>query len=537
MARAALLAVSRVDLAVAVSRVAAAATLAVAAWCVRRRLRRQQAVDDMDDVVDLRLGHPSKHLLPQRAIREACLTAAHHLNSGEFDLQYGEARGSLRFRSLLAAFLCRQYNEIVPEDGLLVTNGGNVLHILPNSCQALRCCLLRLMCATGCCSSLGWSVSAGLDLVAGVLAKPGDVVLMVEPTYYLAHNIFLERGLHVVGVSSDGLGINLAELQARLDSLGPDRVRFLYVVLAHDNPTGRSMTTERMRELLAIAITYDFVIVADDVYLLLDWSPEGSRPQRLAAMDPPLRRRIAAMQVGDGSSAVQSSLSVAISSPIAAVRPRRSRHSVSLARLRTLRSKGLKGSALSGDGSTFSLLEHCAKAAEGHVISLGSFTKILAPALRLGWAEAAPALIARLSQSAVMKSGGGSSAFTSELVGNLLEDGTQAAHLSSLICELRTACDVLCNALDESGLFRFERPTGGYFVWVRLPDRCPPASLLLPIAEANGVRFLPGIKCAPGPNETEFDRHVRLCFAHEPTEKIRLGVARLTRAVIEAMEA
>eukprot|EP00326_Haptolina_ericina_P041368 CAMPEP_0181257046 /NCGR_PEP_ID=MMETSP1096-20121128/50039_1 /TAXON_ID=156174 ORGANISM="Chrysochromulina ericina, Strain CCMP281" /NCGR_SAMPLE_ID=MMETSP1096 /ASSEMBLY_ACC=CAM_ASM_000453 /LENGTH=179 /DNA_ID=CAMNT_0023355345 /DNA_START=117 /DNA_END=658 /DNA_ORIENTATION=+ len=85
---------------------------------------------------------------------------------------------------------------------------------------------------------------------------------------------------------------------------------------------------------------------------------------------------------------------------------------------------------------------------------------------------------------------------------------------------------------ERAGCFTFIQPSGGYFVWVQLPDNVT-ASSLLPVAERRGVTFLPGSICAPTASPTEYARSVRLCFAYNTAEHLVMGVKRLTAAVAE----
>jgi 2-aminoadipate transaminase len=104
------------------------------------------------------------------------------------------------------------------------------------------------------------------------------------------------------------------------------------------------------------------------------------------------------------------------------------------------------------------------------VISLGSFSKILAPGLRLGWLQAHPEVIKRLVTSGLLDSGGGLNPFTSAIVRELLEAGDLENNIASLIAAYRSRLAAMETALRrELPQAEFVTPEGGFFFWVRLP--------------------------------------------------------------------
>lgn len=169
-----------------------------------------------------------------------------------------------------------------------------------------------------------------------------------------------------------------------------------------------------------------------------------------------------------------------------------------------------------------------ARCREGRVISLGSFSKIVAPGLRLGWIQAAPDLLQHILASGALVSGGNFNHFTSHIVRQLLAGG----ELTALIARLRASYAERAQAMDLalrqhlSGAARWIKPGGGYFFWLELPEGTD-AAALEPAARAAGTGFLPGSACSP----TGGLRHcLRLSFAHYSVPDIHEGIARLGRA-------
>ncbi|MFF3671284.1 aminotransferase-like domain-containing protein [Microtetraspora malaysiensis] len=130
-------------------------------------------------------------------------------------------------------------------------------------------------------------------------------------------------------------------------------------------------------------------------------------------------------------------------------------------------------------------------AAHRGVIRLCTFSKTLAPGLRLGWLLAEPSLVDRLAGHGLFRSGGCPNHTTSLAVATLLADGHYDRHLAWLRDRLRQRRDALVNTLAarlDDG-FLLNRPAGGYFVWLR--TRRPERDLLA-AAEAAGVWIAAG---------------------------------------------
>ncbi len=160
----------------------------------------------------------------------------------------------------------------------------------------------------------------------------------------------------------------------------------------------------------------------------------------------------------------------------------------------------------------------------GHVLSIGSFSKILAPGLRLGWVQSRPNHVARFVESGLVDSGGGLNHFTSNIVRVVLEEGWQGDYLETLRQTFRARIRVMDAALRETGLSaQWRIPDGGYFFWLTFDEAVNTADLL-PLAQAAGVGFLPGSKCS---SRGELNHCLRLSFAHYDEAIIIEGIRRL----------
>jgi DNA-binding transcriptional MocR family regulator len=165
----------------------------------------------------------------------------------------------------------------------------------------------------------------------------------------------------------------------------------------------------------------------------------------------------------------------------------------------------------------------------GNVLSLGSFAKILAPGLRLGWIQASAELMRTLTASGVLVSGGNFNHFASHIVRQLMESG----ELPPFVAHLRASYAARAEAMDQAlrkhftGIARWTKPAGGYFFWLELPAGVDAAGLQ-DAARAAGTGFLAGTACS---TSGVLKNCLRLSFAHYSAPDIHEGVARLARAL------
>jgi 2-aminoadipate transaminase len=161
---------------------------------------------------------------------------------------------------------------------------------------------------------------------------------------------------------------------------------------------------------------------------------------------------------------------------------------------------------------------------EGNVLSLGSFSKILAPGLRLGWIQTDKARIQALVGSGLLDSGGGMNPFTSALVRDLLESGELQVNIQELCTEYRQRLLTMDAALRHYlPSATYWRPEGGYFFWIRLPGDAD-AQGLLDRARGYQVSYQPGVHFS---SQGGLHAYARLCFAYYEADELERGVQRL----------
>jgi 2-aminoadipate transaminase len=162
-------------------------------------------------------------------------------------------------------------------------------------------------------------------------------------------------------------------------------------------------------------------------------------------------------------------------------------------------------------------------------IYLGSFSKVLAPGLRLGYLIAPAAIAPKLLQ-AKQAADLHSPSFNQRLVAEVLKDGFLERHVPTIRALYKSQRDAMLAALarEMAGLdVSWSTPDGGMFLWARLPAGMS-AIELLPKAVERGVAFVPGAAFyADGADA----RTVRLSFVTASVEQINIGIAAMAAAI------
>jgi 2-aminoadipate transaminase len=156
----------------------------------------------------------------------------------------------------------------------------------------------------------------------------------------------------------------------------------------------------------------------------------------------------------------------------------------------------------------------------GNVIHIGSFSKSIAPALRVGFIVAPWSIMSRMI---ALKVDAGSGALEQMVLAEYCAPHF-AAHVPALRQGLRKKLEVLMEALDEQfgTAAEFDDPRGGIFLWVKLPDQVDTLKLRQSAMQA-------GVAINPGPEwstDATYSRsRMRLCFASPTEADIRDGIA------------
>jgi DNA-binding transcriptional MocR family regulator len=197
---------------------------------------------DVPEAIRPGCGWLPKDWLDQKAVQKSLNELSR--KSGGFLTSYGDVSGYLPLRQLLTQKILVDIGIHADPSQLLVVNGA----------------------------------SHGLDLIARLLIKAGDVVLVDDPGYYTLFGLLKSMGAQIIGVPRGLNGPDIAQLEQLLQIHKP-KLFFTNTVL--HNPTGTSTSLAVAHQLLQLAEKYGFYLVEDDIYG--DFHPHTA--VRLAALD------------------------------------------------------------------------------------------------------------------------------------------------------------------------------------------------------------------------------------------------------------
>jgi 2-aminoadipate transaminase len=284
----------------------------------------------------------------------------------------------------------------------------------------------------------------GFVFLAEHLVRPGTRVLVEAPTYDRPLKILGRLGAEIVPIEMDDEGLLPDGLEHAIGER--DVPAFLYTIATFQNPSGRTMSSERRRRVVEIAHERNLLVLEDDPYGLVRF--EGEAPPLLFDLD-------------------------------------------------------------GGE----------------HVAYASSFSKTVAPGLRVGYFVLPAELAAQIEGLAVATYISPPFA-TQATVHEFLRRGNFEPNLVRVNGLLRARRDAMLDALERClpADAVWTRPEGGYFVWLESPSS-PEAGDLLVQAEAAGVTFVKGTDFFPHGHGGE--RSLRLAFSFVSTDEIADGVERL----------
>ena len=366
------------------------------------------------DVISFAGGMPPHDAFPADSIREIC-NEVFEKYRGEF-LQYGTSEGFLPLRQFIVEWMAEKGVQADLSE-VVITSGAQ----------------------------------QGIDLTAKALIDPGDKVMVENPTYLAAIQIFTLAGARFSLVNSDLNGLIPSSVR---DRAREQKHKLAYLVPNFQNPTGMTLSAERRKELAGLLDECDIVLIEDDPYGDLRYSGEALPPVK--AYDPQHR-----------------------------------------------------------------------------VVYLGSFSKIISPGMRVGFAVGHREIIGKLVVGK-QASDVHTSNLSQVIVYEFCRRGLLKPHIQSLCDTYRQKRDLMLELMARyfPSEITWTEPEGGLFIWAQLPDGVSAAALLQEAIKEK-IAFIPGDSffAAGGGSNT-----MRLNFSNATLSQIEEGIERLGKVIKSKLE-
>lgn len=296
-------------------------------------------------------GFPDPRITPVNELVRAMRSLGKRAANKRY-LMYGGAQGTLLLRQTLADFLCDTRGLRITPENMLITNGAQM----------------------------------GIYIATSVILQPGDGVIVGVPGYDMAATTFRQLGavIHQVPVDEEGMNIDaVKKICAR------KKIRMVYVIPHHHNPTTVTLTPQRRMQLLELAQQHQLAILEDDYDYDFHYASKPVMP--MASYD---------------------------------------RH--------------------------------------GHIIYIGTLTKTLAPAIRVGF-MVAPAEFIKVATWLRKTIDTQGDSLMENAIATLYRDGTIPAHIKKSVKLYRERRDHFCALLQKElgSRVAFSIPDGGMSVWTR----------------------------------------------------------------------
>ncbi len=327
-------------------------------------------------------------------------------------LQYGVTEGYNPLRERISAYVKEKHNIGRDFDNIIITSGATQV----------------------------------MDLATKSLCNYGDVIVCENPSFIGSLNCFRSYGCKLKGVPVEADGMDMNALENVLKA--HENARFIYTIPNFQNPSGRTMSYEKRKQMYALAKKYGLLIVEDNPYG--DLRVAGENVPSIKSMDE-----------------------------------------------------------------------------DGIVIYAGSFSKILAPGIRVAFTVAPSEIIAKMT---VCKQGQDvhTAMFTQLLVDEWMKTTDFEAHIDKIRSIYRRKLNLMCDLIDEKmgGFFKYVRPEGGMFVWCELPEKVDMMDFVKRAVEEK-VAVVPGVAFMV--EDTDKTNSIRLNFTTPSDENIVKGMEKLEK--------
>lgn len=366
------------------------------------------------EIISFAGGLPAPELFPVEKIQAAANQVFQE--KGMTALQYGSSKGIPELRKIVAERL-KQDGITVDEEQIMISTGSQQV----------------------------------LDLTSKMFINEGDTVIVEQPTYLCALDVFKSYGANLVSVEMDEDGMKLDMLEEALQA-NPN-TKLIYTIPTFQNPTGRTLSLERRKKLAQLAVEYDVLVLEDNPYGAVRF--EGEALPTVRSFDE-----------------------------------------------------------------------------TGHVIYTSTFSKILAPGLRLGWVVAPLELINKytiMKQSVDLHS----DQLAQYIVATFFKNNDIDNHIAKITALYKERKDLMMTAIKKyfPETVSYSQPEGGMFIWMEVPGITDTQELFDRCIQ-NNVAFVPG---EPFYCDEVVPGTFRLNYSNMPEEQIELGMKRLAQAIDEVL--
>ncbi len=364
------------------------------------------------ELISFAAGNPAPESFPVDAMSRIASTIFE--SKAASALQYGISEGYAPLRDITKKRINEKYGIGTEDDDVIITSGGQQV----------------------------------IEMTAKILLNEGDVVLCEDPSFIGALNAFRSYGAKLVGVSLDEDGMNMDELEEKLQT--EKNVKIIYTIPTFQNPTGTTMSLARRKKLLELAERYNVIILEDSPYFELRF--RGEHISTIKSMDT-----------------------------------------------------------------------------NGRVIFSGSYSKILAPGIRVGFVCANKNIINKLTV-AKQVSDVHTNLFFQILTTEYIDKFNVDEHIKKTCDMYRVKADKMieCISREFSPKVSFTRPDGGLFVSCTMPEGYDGAELAA-LAKEQKVAIVPG--CAFSVDEAKICPTFRLNFSLPSINQIETGISRLAKVL------
>ena len=321
-------------------------------------------------------------------------------------LQYSITEGYPKLREQLKAWMQREGNFDPERDELIITSGAQQAN----------------------------------ELTAKVLCDEGDTLVCEAPSFIGSLNAFKSYNVDLHGVTLDEDGINIEELEKVLKE---KNVRLIYLIPNFQNPTGRTTSLEKRKQVYELAKKYGAVILEDNPYGDLRFA--GENVKSIKSLDK-----------------------------------------------------------------------------DGIVVYSGTFSKVLAPGIRVGYVSGPKEIIQKIIVCKQV-SDVHTNIWAQVLASKFLEQCNMDQHLITLRAIYKHKCNLMISEMEKnfSSKIKFEKPEGGLFIWCTLLEDCDMMAFCNKAVQEYKVALVPGTAFMV--NETDKTTSFRMNFSTPTDEQLVKG--------------